>query len=75
MISVDRLLKVRDVAEIFNVSDDRIYTLSREQILPSVRVGRSLRFSRNAIEEFIANGGKALPGTEHDYTDNRRFLS
>ncbi len=58
---MEKLLKVSELSEIFNVSDDRIYTLAREQVIPSVRVGRTLRFSRKAIEEFIANGGKALP--------------
>ncbi len=59
---MDRLLKVSELSEIFKVSEDRIYSLAREQIIPSVRVGRSLRFSYNAIDKFIANGGKGLPG-------------
>jgi excisionase family DNA binding protein len=62
VIGVDQLLKVSDVAGILNVSDDRVYTLAREQIIPTVRVGRSLRFSYKALNEFIARGGKALPG-------------
>lgn len=57
-----RLLKVFEVADMLQLSEDRVYTLAREQIIPSVRLGRTLRFSATAIEDFIANGGKALPG-------------
>ncbi len=62
VISLEQLMKVIHVAEILNISSDRVYNLSREQIIPSVRVGRSLRFSYKAIDEFIATGGKGLPG-------------
>jgi len=58
----DELITVKDLARLMVVSEDRIYTLAREGIIPSVRLGRSLRFSRMAINQFIANGGKALPG-------------
>ena len=57
---MDKLLKVKEVAGLFNISEDRVYTLAREQILPSVRLGRSLRFSEKAISQFIAEGGKSL---------------
>ena len=57
-----QLLKVSDVAKILNLSEDRVYTLSRERILPSVRLGRTLRFSVTAIDEFISTGGKSLTG-------------
>ena len=55
---MDKLLKVDDVAELFNVSVDRVYTLARENIIPCVRLGRSLRFSTAALEKFIAEGGR-----------------
>ena len=57
-----KLLKCKDLAEQWSLSEDRIYTLAREGIIPSIRIGRTLRFSPTAIEEFISNGGKALPG-------------
>ena len=59
---MNQLLKVSDVAEMLQLSEDRVYTLAREQIIPSVRIGRTLRFSSKAIDEFINNGGKSLPG-------------
>ena len=61
---MDKLLKVDDVAELFNVSVDRVYKMAREGIIPSVRLGRLLRFSTIALEKFIAEGGKVLPGKQ-----------
>jgi len=60
-LKMDRLLKVKEVAELFNISADRVYTLAREGIIPSVRLGRQLRFSTTALDKFIAEGGKSLP--------------
>ncbi len=56
-----RLLKVSEVSDLLSISEDRVYTLTREKILPSVRLGRTVRFSPEAIEQFIENGGKPLP--------------
>lgn len=38
-------------------SADWVYRAARNQVLPSVWVGRSVRFRRSDIEAFIANGG------------------
>ena len=57
-----KLLKVEDVAELFNVTEERVYTLAREGIIPVCRVGRQLRFSENAINEFVDSGGKSWSG-------------
>jgi len=57
-----KLLKVNEIAKMFGMTEERIYTLAREGILPVCRVGRQLRFSENAIKDFIVNGGQAFPG-------------
>ena len=49
-------------ANILNLKEHRIYDLEREKILPSVFIGRQIRFSGAAIEEFIEKGEKRLPG-------------
>lgn len=59
---MSKLLKVEEVAEMLDCSEYRVYTLAREQIIPSVRLGRQLRFSADALNEFITNGGKSFPG-------------
>lgn len=59
---MDQLMTVREVSSVLQISEDRVYSLVREQVLDSVRLGRSIRFSKASLEEFISNGGKALPG-------------
>jgi len=56
---MERMLTVKDLAEYFSVSEDRIYQLTREGILPHFRLGRTIRYSSAALEKFVAEGGKA----------------
>ena len=58
----EKLMNSNEVAEILFISNERVYALAREGILPCVRLGRQLRFSPGKISQFIENGGKALPG-------------
>ena len=48
----------REVADLLKLSRGRGYALAREGNLPHVRLGRAIRFPRQAIEELVA-GGKA----------------
>ena len=57
-----KLLKAKEVSEQWGISEERVFALAREGILPSVRLGRQVRFSPKALEEFIESGGQALPG-------------
>ena len=57
-----KLLTVGEVAEMLGMSQERIYQLTREKILPCVHCGRSLRWSEKALIEWIENGGQAFPG-------------
>ena len=57
-----KLLKVEEVAELFNLTEERVYALAREGILPVVKIGRQLRFAENAINNFVENGGKSWSG-------------
>ena len=59
---MSKLLKVEEVAEMLEVSEDRVYQLAREGILPACRLGRQLRFSAEMLNDFIASGGKTWPG-------------
>ena len=58
----EKLLLVEDVAEILNCKNDRVYSLVRGKIISAVYLGRQLRFSKAAIEDFINNGGQTLSG-------------
>jgi putative molybdopterin biosynthesis protein len=57
-----KLLRIPEVARILGMSEDRIYALCRENILPHARFGRQIRISEQQLDGFIASGGKALPG-------------
>lgn len=60
-----RLMTAAETAvEIYGDAEkqDRVYTLLREGILPGVHLGRQVRVDKQALDEFIRNGGKALPG-------------
>ena len=56
------LMTVSEVATFLNMKQDKVYSLAREGILPTVRLARQIRFSRDALEKFINEGGKPLSG-------------
>ncbi len=57
-MSFEKLLNTQEVAERFGIHDQRVWELVRKKLLPCVRLGeRQIRFSPQAIENFIADGG------------------
>ena len=48
-----RLLNVREAAQYLGLEVDTVYKKSRLRELPSVKVGRALRFDVNALGRFI----------------------
>jgi len=48
-----RLLKPEEAAEYLGLQVDTVYKKSRLRELPSVKVGRSLRFDVEALRRFI----------------------
>jgi excisionase family DNA binding protein len=66
MQSPERLLTPKDVAEILAVSVPWVldHASRRRPLLPSVKLGKAVRFRREAVEDFIRecariNGGAA----------------
>lgn len=59
---MEKLLKVEEVAYILNVSTDRVYSLARENLIPSVRIGRQIRVDESQLRNWIQDGGQALNG-------------
>jgi excisionase family DNA binding protein len=57
-----RLVGAAELARQLNVSPSRMYDLARRGLLPCVRLGRSVRFDVEAVEDFLTRGGRALPG-------------
>lgn len=70
-----RLLRAQEVATILDTTSARVYALIRGGLLPVVRLGRQIRISERALEEWIAHGGQALPGgwRRELATDDERF--
>jgi excisionase family DNA binding protein len=54
-LSLERLLTVREVAQWLQVSEAwvRDHASRRRPVLPSVKLGKSLRFRREDVEDFI----------------------
>lgn len=57
MSAPEPLMTADDVALWLKVPRLRVYELAREGRIPSVRLGRTMRFSRPAVERFLAEGG------------------
>lgn len=55
----DRLLTAEEVAEILGVSPEWVYDAARERRLPCIRIGRIVRFRREAIEAWIIDQEQA----------------
>ncbi len=56
------LLTLEETAKQLNVSYARAAQLAREGILPTIRLGRQIRVHPDQLSEFLARGGRALPG-------------
>jgi excisionase family DNA binding protein len=48
-----RLLNPREAAQYLGLKVDTVYRTARLRELPSVKVGRCLRFDRNALDRFV----------------------
>jgi excisionase family DNA binding protein len=49
-----RLLTAKEVASELGLTPFRVYELARLGLLPSIRLGRSVRFPREALENWLA---------------------
>jgi len=59
---LEELLRLKDAAAKLGISYARAAELARQGLLPVVRLGRQIRVSPERLADFVANGGKALPG-------------
>jgi excisionase family DNA binding protein len=63
-----QLLDAKEVARILQISTPRVYELTRQGILPSVRIGaRQIRFEEERLLQWIENGGGLSATNEHDH--------
>ena len=66
------LCHAQDVADLFDLPKKRIYELSRLGIIPSVRIGRLLRFDPETIQRWIAEGGQGFEAGWRQRSDENR---
>lgn len=53
-----RLLVAKEVKELFRFSSEaRVYEAARLGLIPSVRIGRQIRFNEDALRDLIVRGG------------------
>lgn len=60
---LEEMLLADEVARALRVTRARVYELARSRLLPCIRVGRQVRFTREALNQFIRAGGQSLPGS------------
>jgi excisionase family DNA binding protein len=53
-----KLLRVKDVAEMLNITLPRAYELIRLGVIRSIALGRQIRVDPRALETFLGEGGK-----------------
>jgi excisionase family DNA binding protein len=61
--SDEYLLTASEAALRLRVTLPRLYELVRSGTIPVVRIGRQVRIPSNALQAWIAVGGKSLSGT------------
>jgi len=53
-----QLITAKEASEILNIRLPRLYELTRQRLIPSVRLGeRAIRFDEAALREWIERGG------------------
>lgn len=62
MLEGRKLLKASEVGKILGVTPFRVYQLARAGLLPSVRLGRQIRFSEEQLTDWLRAGGRSLSG-------------
>ena len=50
------ILTVREVAEYLRLSEAKVYRLAKERHLPAVRIGKSWRFRKDLLDEWLCQG-------------------
>lgn len=48
------ILTVREVAEYLRMSETKVYRLVRERHLPAIRIGKSWRFRKDLLDEWLS---------------------
>ncbi len=61
-LPLPRLIRAPEVAAATGLSLQRVYALSRKGVLPTVRLGRSVRYDAHQIALWLRSGGTSSNG-------------
>lgn len=64
-----KLLLADQVAVMLQIPKGRIYELARQGVIPSARIGRSVRFDEDVLRLWIGRGGSSLLEATHKAAD------
>jgi excisionase family DNA binding protein len=62
-----RFLTAKEVSMLLQIPLARVYELARMNLIPTVRIGRQVRFNEEALREWASRGGSA-EGNKSDAT-------
>ena len=63
------LITAKEASQILGIRLPRLYELTRQRLIPAVRVGeKAIRFDETALREFIDRGGIPANGDERTST-------
>lgn len=54
------LMRAPEVAKWLNLTTARVYELTRIGAIPSIRIGRQVRYDRERLQAWLAGGGAPL---------------
>lgn len=66
-----KLLRMEEVAAYLDVTLARAYELVRQGVVPAVRMGRQVRVDPERLEQWVAQGGRALEDEAEERSGSR----
>lgn len=55
---MEKLKTAKEISEVLNLNTQRIYELTRRNLLPHIKIAeRQYRYSQSAIEQWVQSGG------------------
>jgi excisionase family DNA binding protein len=60
------ILTVREVAEYLRMSEAKVYRLAKERRLPVVRIGKTWRFRKDLLDEWLSQCTESSLKTDGD---------
>ena len=56
------VMTIKDVAQNLRISEATVYELARNETVPALRIGKSWRFQKDLLKEWIRKGAEANIG-------------